>query len=98
MKMNKLINKLPLFAFVLAAFAAVAFTSPEVATNEYGEEGGTWYNVTGITPDDDTYVCNAEPNVNCLFDDSHGAGQPISTSMNKEFVVQNASRLVLAQP
>lgn len=98
MNMNKLINKLPLLAFVMAAFAAVAFTAPSSITGEFGLAGGTWYDVTGINPDEDTYVCDADPTKDCLFDQPHGAGQPITSEMDKVFVVQNASNLVIAQP
>ena len=66
--MNKLINKLPLLAFVLAAFAAVAFTSPseEVGTM-YGYDGTDWYEVTG-PPSPTTYACDAHTQPGCLYD------------------------------
>ena len=95
--MNKLEGKLPLIAFVVAAFAAVAFTSPET-TDLYGEASGVWYDVTGITPDDDTYVCDLTDPEGCLFDQPFGMGNPISgPDQDKAFIVQNASRLNLAE-
>ncbi|WP_139162845.1 hypothetical protein [Algoriphagus faecimaris] len=90
-------SKLPLLAFVLAAFAAVAFTSPKASTGEYGLAGGVWYDVTDIDPDEDTYVCNQDETEDCLFDQPFGMGQPISTEQEKVFVVQNASNLRIAQ-
>tara|TARA_R110002020_G_scaffold131044_1_gene293029 strand:+ start:5399 stop:5647 length:249 start_codon:yes stop_codon:yes gene_type:complete len=57
--MNTLIKRLPLFAFVLAAFAAFAFTSPPPA--EYGLSGTNWIDVTGLTPGLTTYQCNLDP-------------------------------------
>ncbi|MDR7131665.1 hypothetical protein J2X69_004029 [Algoriphagus sp. 4150] len=56
--MKKLEGKLPLIAFVVAAFAAVAFTGPKDLQPEYGLDGSTWRNVTNITPGEDTYECN----------------------------------------
>ena len=57
--MNNLIKRLPLFAFILAAFGAFAFSSPP--TPEYGLSGSTWINVTGLTPGPTTYQCNQDP-------------------------------------
>lgn len=54
--MNTLIKRLPLFAFVLAAFAAFAFTSPD--TGEYGYDGEHWIDVTEVDPGPLTYQCN----------------------------------------
>jgi len=57
--MNKLINKLPLLAFVLAAFAAFAFSSPR--TPEYAQDTvnpSIWYDLTNVTPGPTTYVCD----------------------------------------
>lgn len=95
--MNKLLNMLPLLAFVLAAFAAVAFTSPKSNSGEYGLSGTTWYDVTGINPDEDTYVCDIDETQDCLFDQPFGMGQPISTEEDKVFVVQNPDNLRLAE-
>lgn len=94
--MNKLISKLPLLAFLLAAFAAVAFTSPKVVTGEYGQAAGVWYDVQGINPDEDTYVCNSSESHNCLFEEASVTSTPIPSEMGKIFVVQNASNLRLA--
>ncbi|WP_339708310.1 DUF6520 family protein [Algoriphagus aquimarinus] len=57
--MNKIAGKLPIIAFVFAAFAAFAFTSPQVS--EYGLSGSNWINVTGLTPGPTTYQCNSDP-------------------------------------
>ena len=60
--MNTLIKRLPLFAFVLAAFAAFAFTSPQ--TEEWGQiDEENFINVTGLTPGPTTYECDDEPDV-----------------------------------
>lgn len=69
--MNKLINKLPLLAFVLAAFAAVAFNFPEEGnTSKYGSDGIDTYDVTNVDmgPGADEYQCNSETLV-CLYQD-----------------------------
>jgi len=96
--MNKLINKLPLLAFVLAAFAAVAFTSPKEATNLFGEENGTWYDVTNTTPNNDTYVCDQVDANGCLYDAPHDMGSPIEDSTReKKFIVQNEDNLEIAE-
>ena len=57
MNMNKLIDKLPLLAFVLAAVGTLAFTSPNDPGPEYGREGTIWIDVTPLTPGVD-YDCN----------------------------------------
>ena len=55
--MNKLEGKLPLIAFVVAAFAAVAFTSPQ--TEEWGQvDEETFIEVTNLIPGSTTYQCN----------------------------------------
>ncbi len=96
--MNKVKGALPIFAFLFAAFAAVAFTSPKVSSGEFGRQGTVWYDVTGINPDEDTYVCDEDPSQNCLFDAPNDLANPISTEMDKVFVVQNASNLVIVEP
>lgn len=98
MSMNKLMSKLPLLAFVLAAFAAVAFTSPKEATSLFGEENGTWYDVTLTMPNNDTYVCDQVDQDGCLYDAPHGTGNPIEDSTRgKKFIVQNEDNLVIAE-
>ncbi len=84
MNMNKLINKLPILAFVLAAFAAVAFSPKDMAMNVYGESAGQWYNVTGITPGPSTYTCDQQEDVECLHDAPNG--NPINIGEDKVFV------------
>lgn len=59
--MNKFLNKLPVLAFVLAAFAAFAFSPADSQTAEYGFDGQNWINVTGLDPGPDTYLCDDEP-------------------------------------
>ncbi len=59
--MNNLIKRLPAFAFVLAAFAAFAFT-PAVSP-EYGFDGENWIEVTELTPGPMTYQCNGSSQV-----------------------------------
>lgn len=96
--MNKLINKLPLLAFALAAFAAFAFTSPKEANNLFGQENGTWYDVSTTMPNNDTYVCDQVDEDGCLYDAPHGAGSPIQDdTRGKKFIVQNEDNLVIAE-
>lgn len=57
--MNTLIKRLPAFAFVLAAFAAFAFSSP--AAPEYAQDSSDpeiWYDLTNVTPSSTTYECD----------------------------------------
>ncbi len=59
MSMNKLMSKLPLLAFVLAAFAAVAFTSPRGP--EYAQDPvnpSIWYDLTHVAPSSTSYECD----------------------------------------
>lgn len=63
--MNKLKGALPIIAFVFAAFAAVAFTSP--AAPEYAQDPSNpsvWYDLSEIDPGPETYECNNTGN--CL--------------------------------
>ncbi|RIW12171.1 hypothetical protein D0X99_19640 [Algoriphagus lacus] len=82
--MNKFLNKLPLLAFVLAAFAAVAFSPKEMETDQYGLHNGVWYNVTGQIPSDQTYRCNNQEDSECLFDAPNG--NPINPGEDRVFV------------
>lgn len=81
--MNTLVKRLPLFAFVLAAFAAFAFTSPkEEATDMYGNDGTHWYLIEGEI--DETYRCDSDTQLNCLYDAVDG--NPISPEVKQKFV------------
>lgn len=81
--MNKLLSKLPLLAFVLAAFAAVAFTSPkEVSDPMYGFDGTHWYLIQG--DEGVTYVCDSDNTPGCLLDAIEG--QPIDSEVERKFV------------
>lgn len=62
--MEAITKRLPLLAFVLAAFAAVAFTGPQDHQPEYGLDESTWINVTALTPGVD-YDCNLEEEEVC---------------------------------
>ena len=86
--MKNLEGKLPLIAFVVAAFAAVAFTSPK-NVGEYGQSGGIWYDVTNETPGPSSYECDNSPGQTCLYDQAFGMGQPLSGSTNKLFVLHD---------
>ena len=62
--MNKLEGKLPLIAFVVAAFAAVAFTSP--VAPEFAQDPSNpsiWYDLTNVTPSSTTYECDDEEDI-----------------------------------
>lgn len=90
--MKNLAGKLPLIAFVVAAFAAVAFTSPKEEDPMFGQSGSTWYDVTDTPPGNDTYQCDSGSE-HCLYDDHSGLGDPISPAGQK-FVVKNAANLI----
>ena len=81
--MEAITKRLPVLAFVLAAFAAVAFSPKDSAMNVYGESAGQWYNVTGITPGPTTYTCDEQEDVECLHDVN---GNPINPGEDREFV------------
>lgn len=69
--MEAITKRVPLLAFVLAAFAAVAFTFPEMeVTSRFGAVGSDIYDVTNVDmgPGADEYQCNAETS-QCLFQD-----------------------------
>ncbi|WBL43025.1 DUF6520 family protein [Algoriphagus halophytocola] len=83
--MNTLIKRLPVFAFVLAVFAAFAFAPKESATEQWGQDGGVWYNVTNMTPDVD-YVCDNEIESHCLYDSSGPERNPITPGEDKVFI------------
>lgn len=60
--MNKVKGALPMIAFVFAAFAAFAFSSPQV--EEWGQiDEQNFINVTDLTPGPNTYECDDEPEV-----------------------------------
>ena len=83
MSMDKFLKKLPLLAFVLAAFAAVAFTSPKEVTDPmYGFDGTHWYLIQG--EQGVTYVCDSDVTPGCLYDAIEG--QPIDPNTNRKFV------------
>lgn len=57
--MEAITKRLPLLAFVLAAFAAVAFTSPRGP--EYAQDSvdpDIWYDLTLVNPSSTTYECD----------------------------------------
>ncbi|WP_200979868.1 hypothetical protein [Echinicola sp. 20G] len=72
--------------FAAAMVAAFAFTTPESITNQYGEESGVWYDVTGINPSQSTYTCDEQEDAECLFDAPNPGANPISPDEDREFV------------
>lgn len=81
--MKTLIKRLPLFAFVLAAFAAFAFTGPkEVQTDVYGFDGTNWY-LVNQPPGPATYNCVMDSTPGCLYDEIDG--DPIDSETNRKF-------------
>ena len=81
--MNTFIKKLPLLAFVLAAFAAVAFTSPsEELTEMYGFDGTDWYLIEGEQAVD--YLCDSDTQPGCLYDAVEG--NPVDPTIDRKFV------------
>lgn len=83
--MNKVKGALPIFAFVVAAFAALAFSPKQSATEQWGQDNGVWYNVTNMTPDVD-YVCDNEEETHCLYDSSGPDRTPISPGEDRVFI------------
>ena len=81
--MKKLEGKLPLIAFFVAAFAAVAFTSPKEVAPMYGTDGTNWYLVDENTPPG-SYQCDNQEEQNCLFDAIDG--NPLPNQEDRKFV------------
>lgn len=83
--MEAITKKLPLLAFVLAAFAAVAFTSPESDDPVYGtpDGGTTWVQVND--PENPVeYQCDPGSEA-CLYADE-SMDHPIGIT-NRKFVL-----------
>jgi hypothetical protein len=81
--MEAITKKLPLLAFVLAAFAAVAFTAPQEMVTMYGFDGEHWYQIDDDTPPG-SYTCESDTEPRCLYDAVEG--QPINPEVNRKFV------------
>lgn len=81
--MKKLVGNMPLLAFIVAAFAAVAFTSPKEEDPMYGTDGTYWYLVDENTPPG-SYQCDSEDEPGCLFDAIDG--NPIDDLDDRKFV------------
>ena len=84
--MNKLKGALPIIAFVFAAFAAVAFTSPESDDPLFGTPDGgiTWVQVND-PQNPVNYLCN-EGSEACLYEDE-STDHPVDDITNRKFVV-----------
>jgi hypothetical protein len=81
--MESITKRLPVIAFVLAAFAAVAFTSPKEEANQmYGFDGTDWYLIEG--QEGVTYLCDQDTQPGCLFDAVNG--NPVDTEIERKFV------------
>lgn len=81
--MKTLIKRLPVFAFILAAFAAFAFTSPqeEVNTERWAIINGVFVDVTAEVMEGD-YRCDATTQtIHCLYDGENG--NPVSDPKTK---------------
>ncbi|WP_439490716.1 DUF6520 family protein [Algoriphagus sp.] len=83
--MNKLKGSLPIIAFVFAAFAAFAFSPKQSATEQWGQDGGVWYNATNMTPGEDYYCDNEEEN-HCLYDSPDPDRTPILPGEDRVFI------------
>ncbi|WP_439490313.1 hypothetical protein [Algoriphagus sp.] len=81
--MKKLVGNMPLLAFTVAAFAAVAFTSPNESATMYGFDGTHWYLVDENTPPG-SYSCESDSEPGCLFDSIEG--EPVNTELDRKFV------------
>ena len=79
MKMKKSMNYLPLLAFVLAAFAGMAFNEAEVFTPEYGSDGVDWYDVTNKTEGID-YFCDKDEDA-CTRDMPSSSGNELQKGL-----------------
>ncbi|MDR7127703.1 hypothetical protein J2X69_000031 [Algoriphagus sp. 4150] len=75
--MKKLEGKLPLIAFVVAAFAAVAFTGPKEDEQQerWAIIDGEFENVTQAVANGQ-YDCDSAPDGYCLYDAENG--NPVS--------------------
>ncbi|MEP0711877.1 DUF6520 family protein [Algoriphagus sp.] len=86
--MKKLEGKLPLLAFVVAAFAAVAFTGPKEEDPMYARIVDNQNNVTWLHVNDPQnpvdYDCDSGSEF-CLYSEPNDSA-PIGTA-NKEFVL-----------
>lgn len=73
--MNTLIKKLPLLAFVLAAFAAVAFTSPQEEANmeRWAIINGVFVDVTDEVIAGDYRCDQTTEQIHCLYDGENGS-------------------------
>lgn len=95
--MNKLANKLPLLAFVLAATLAMAMNFAHNPEERYAEDPapGTeiWYDLTDVTPGPNTYECNESVLQTC----SHVDPMVTSAEVEEGEFIKNGS-LPLAQP
>lgn len=78
--MKNLAGKLPLIAFVVAAFAAVAFTSPEQDSEYWAIIDGQFQNVTTAV-ENNQYMCDTATSGHCLYDAENG--NPISEPETK---------------
>lgn len=80
MTMNKLSKLLPVLALALGAFGAVAFTPPSSQSAEYGYDGQSWINVTGLDPGPETYQCDEDPQV-CTRQAPNSSANPVKTGL-----------------
>ena len=77
--MNTLIKRLPLFAFVLAAVFAFAFTKPTADANiqKFAMIDGAPVNITGQILNEDC-TCDDAPTSVCTFEELNGVRVPNS--------------------
>ena len=89
--MNKLKGTLPIIAFVFAAFAAVAFTSPEEDGPMYGKtldenNEEVWIHVNPPGEPEVEYNCDVATSDYCLYS-TPDESSPITSTANREFVL-----------
>ncbi len=73
--MKNVAGKLPLIAFVVAAFAAVAFSPAEEQQERWAIIDGEFQNVTEAVANGQ-YDCDSAPDGYCLYDAENG--NPVS--------------------
>lgn len=79
--MNKLNKLLPALALVLGAMMAMAMNFADDPTVRYAEDPAPgpeiWYNLQGVTPGTETYLCNTNNEVICSYESPDKDSDPV---------------------
>lgn len=86
--MNRLNKLLPALALVLGATLAMAMNFADNPTVRYAEDPAPgpeiWYNLQGVTPGSETYVCDTEEEVTCSYEMPDKNSEPVELG---EFII-----------